>query len=69
MNDLASIRTRYKIACERRDTAPAFSREWDAAWIEIEQLREVARHARIARVELERPDPVWPARLALSRVA
>jgi hypothetical protein len=62
MNDLATLRGNFKRACQRRDSAPSFSPEWDAALFEIEQLRTAARLARIARVELERPDSVWKPR-------
>jgi hypothetical protein len=66
MDDLASLRCSFKRACHQRDSAPSFSPEWDAALLEIEQLRTAARLARIARVDLERPAAVWKPRRARS---
>jgi hypothetical protein len=66
MDDLASLRSSYQRACQRRDAAAPFTPEWDAALLEIEQLRAAAQLARIARVELERPDAAWPTRWVLS---
>jgi hypothetical protein len=66
MDDLPTLRCSFKRACQRRDSAPSFSPEWDAALFEIEQLRAAARLARIARVDLERPAAVWKARRARS---
>ena len=69
MDTLNALRNRYAIACQRRNSAAPFSPEWDAALEEIEDLRESARRARVARVELERPEPIWATRLDVSRAA
>ena len=68
MDPLTSLRNRYRLACERRDGAAAFSPEWDAAMEEIEQLRVAAQLAGIPRVDLERPAPVWTTRRILSPI-
>jgi hypothetical protein len=40
MDDLLMLRLRLQRACERRDSQPEFSPDWDAAMAEIDEVTQ-----------------------------